>query len=98
MFLINGHKQESLAVSNGDAPDFSDGSLHGQKVVSTGKVSCLSACRRLQILVQAVNNFLISGHHFKQRWIRCAAEQRNRVVSKVCVDELAVVAGEGTAH
>ncbi len=56
MFLINGHKQESLAVSN-RATQFGDGCFTTARVID-GKVSLLSAHPATTGCLSAVDDFL----------------------------------------
>ncbi|STI86670.1 4-amino-4-deoxychorismate lyase [Escherichia coli] len=95
MFLINGYKQESLAVSD-RATQFGDGCFTTARVID-GKVSLLSA--HIQRLQDACQRLMISCDFWPQ------LEQEMKTLAartaKWCTesrDQSPVVAGEGTAH
>ena len=82
MFLINGHKQESLAVSD-RATQFGDGCFTTARVID-GKVSLLSA--HIQRLQDACQRLMISCDFWpqlEQEMKTLAAEQQNGVLKVV---------------
>lgn len=82
MFLINGHKQESLAVSD-RATQFEDGCFTTARVID-GKVSLLSA--HIQRLQDACQRLMISCDFWpqlEQEMKTLAAEQQNGVLKVV---------------
>lgn len=82
MFLINGHKQESLAVSD-RATQFGDGCFTTARVID-GKVSLLSA--HIQRLQDACQRLMISCDFWPQLELEMktlAAEQQNGVLKVV---------------
>ncbi|VFT69856.1 4-amino-4-deoxychorismate lyase [Escherichia coli] len=94
MFLINGHKQESLAVSD-RATQFGDGCFTTARVID-GKVSLLSA--HIQRLQDACQRLMISCDFWPQLELEMktlAAEQQNGVL-KVVISRGS--GGEDTAH
>ncbi len=82
MFLINGYKQESLAVSD-RATQFGDGCFTTARVID-GKVSLLSA--HIQRLQDACQRLMISCDFWpqlEQEMKTLAAEQQNGVLKVV---------------
>ena len=82
MFLINGHKQESPAVSD-RATQFGDGCFTTARVID-GKVSLLSA--HIQRLQDACQRLMISCDFWpqlEQEMKTLAAEQQNGVLKVV---------------
>ena len=82
MFLINGYKQESLAVSD-RATQFGDGCFTTARVID-GKVSLLSAhIQRLQDACQRLMIFCDFWPQLEQEMKTLAAEQQNGVLKVV---------------